>query len=165
MCAPILAVRSRAANAAQRIGGAITIDRELLINSGSPGSAQEVAETILAAMGATDRQIRGAVYCNAAAEQAAFQVPPDCDYHGVAAGQGLPAWVRVYEVTGSVAAQVVADNADQPAAAEFIAALGSGQFGHLARIVSDTDQKTLATIARGIEELVGLGWKVYDRGR
>ena len=143
----------------------MTIDRELLINPGTPGSAQDVAETILAAMGATDRQIRAAASCNAATEQAAFEVPPDCDYHGVAPGQGLPAWVRVYQLTGSVAAQIIADNADQPAAAEFIAALGAGQYGHLARIVSDTDQKTLATIARGIEELVGLGWKVYDRGR
>lgn len=134
----------------------MTVDGEALVRANA--GAKDVAESVLAGAGATSRQIAVAVFRDASTELPQFGVPSDCDYHGYEPDQGLPAWVRVYELTDSVAEQLCGDHEQHP---EVRALVVSGQYTHRVRIVGASQRAQWAALLAGIEETIrSQGWDI-----
>ncbi|WP_396908690.1 hypothetical protein [Mycolicibacterium sp.] len=142
----------------------MTTNLELLIEVSSRQSAQQIAEAILAAMGASQRQIREATSHNAATEAPAFEVPLNLDYPGFDSGQNLPAGVRVYGLPEGerVVMQFPSGGETMVSARKFSQHQAPGNPTHLAYIVSGSDQSALANITRGIDHLHLSGWKIHE---
>ncbi len=108
----------------------------LFIDSLESGS-QDIAHKVLRAMNTPESEIQAAVGHEARTEKRAFRIPKKIDYYGLESGQGLPAWVRVINISHSDGAQkAAAQFRERP---EVQSALRFGAYTHIAHITSELD--------------------------
>lgn len=100
-------------------------------------ASQDIAHQALRAMNTPEAKIEAAVGHEARTEKRAFRIPKTIDYYGLESNQGLPAWIRVINISHSDGAQKAA--AQFRGRPEIESALRFGAYTHIAHITSDLD--------------------------
>lgn len=100
-------------------------------------ASQDIAHRALRAMNTAEAEIEAAVGHEAGTEKRAFRIPKTIDYYALESDQGLPAWVRVINISHSDGAQKA--GAQFRAQPEIQPVLRFGAYTHIAHITSDLD--------------------------